>query len=500
MSPTALADLVQAWCEEGLGPDDRVVLIEHLRNDPGFAAAFHDQLALHHRLMAHYRAPGTDEVLRRLQVIDRGNRHHTARHVVDEIRSRRLRQRRLRSFGILAAAGLIFGVGLWCWRILDAGWSAPVPPPVAIGAGSDVLPASAAWDLEPTTASTVVVGGDGVRRQGINRLACGEELIVGAGTVVLTCDERHRLTLRGPARLRWQGAEGFDLSQGSVEASVEPLHAGRSFAIATRTLRARVIGTRFTIVDDGIRSLLSVAQGTVAMRIGDAGPEEAISAGSTREVIRVDPAYGLPAGPGSVPCAAQAYAAGGFCIPAIGGTEGRVPQLLSVAEVLRTSAVDAGMDITVRDGVLAITAAASGNGSAVLHLPVIDAPAFSIAFDLRLSGETALERGYSINLELAPLPAGLAKVERRFNFTRGGSTRRWVRHDLRFLLVGRDQDGRPLWEFCQVVEGHVYGRTLVRAASTVLRLTVGCDLELQGIALTGCDPGAWFALGGSDPR
>lgn len=137
----------------------------------------------------------------------------------------------------------------------------------------------------------------------------GEVAVVRAGAPLATSGGMalrpgDRLRTTGPAAIGWAdgtrldlaAGTGLDIGQdrrlrlqaGSLAAMVMPQQAGTHLAVATPDAIAEVVGTRFTLGWDGVRTRLAVAAGSVRLAVG----ERAVTV-SSGGVAESDPVDGL---------------------------------------------------------------------------------------------------------------------------------------------------------------------------------------------------------------
>jgi ferric-dicitrate binding protein FerR (iron transport regulator) len=182
----------------------------------------------------------------------------------------------------LAAAGLALLLGLGAVIALRAGAPGPDAWSVA-GAGPAATVVHGEREL-PATAGMALAAGDRLRGPATLLLADGSRLESGEDTLLETLGQR----------------PGVRLLAGRVAVTAHPRPAGPALAVETQFGTAEVHGTRYTVVADALRTVVSVAEGTVALRRGmdaplllPAGSGGSASASAARR-------FSLPAGPWAV--------------------------------------------------------------------------------------------------------------------------------------------------------------------------------------------------------
>jgi ferric-dicitrate binding protein FerR (iron transport regulator) len=182
----------------------------------------------------------------------------------------------------LAAAALLLLLGLGALLALrasnaavDAWQLAAAAPAATVEHGERELPASTGMAL---------AGGDRLRGAATLMLSDGSRLESGEDTLLETLSRR----------------PGVRLLAGRVTVTAHPRPLGPALAVETQFGTAEVHGTRYEVVADAVRTVVSVSEGTVALRHGSgeplllpAGTGGCASAGATAR-------FTLPAGPWAV--------------------------------------------------------------------------------------------------------------------------------------------------------------------------------------------------------
>jgi len=130
--------------------------------------------------------------------------------------------------------------------------------PLTLAVASAVAVTVGASQLFHRAERRVAVAGDAIdasRGTSEAAFADGARVMVAAGRAVVEASDRSRAVIR--------------LETGTAFVSVPRLRAGRSFAVVTDELEARVRGTRFEVRRSGQGTLVTVAEGTVEIRPRD---------------------------------------------------------------------------------------------------------------------------------------------------------------------------------------------------------------------------------------
>jgi len=153
------------------------------------------------------------------------------------------------------------------------------------------------WGLSPgpsaTAFATVTRSTGGVTASGralaaASSVAAESRLQVGAGgDVELTLARGSRVRLRGPAEIVLGGstrAVALQLAAGTLDAEVAHRMADETFVVSTRDLRVEVRGTRFSVAAEARGSSVRVAEGRVAVTLGD-GSTRLVGAGESATTV-----------------------------------------------------------------------------------------------------------------------------------------------------------------------------------------------------------------------
>lgn len=114
----------------------------------------------------------------------------------------------------------------------------------------------------------------------------GAALRVAAGasaTVTFADGSRLEVAPETQVVLRAEPAKRLAMERGSVTVDAAPQPAGRPLVVETPDAVATVLGTRFTVDTDGVRTRLEVIEGTVRFASADGGDAEDIRAGGSSE-------------------------------------------------------------------------------------------------------------------------------------------------------------------------------------------------------------------------
>ncbi len=136
----------------------------------------------------------------------------------------------------------------------------------------------------PATAGMALAQGDRLRGAAILLLADGSSLESGEDTLLETLSER----------------PGVRLLAGRVQVSAHHRPAGPELEVETQFGTAEVHGTRYAVVADALRTVVTVAEGTVALRHGGEAPLLLPSGSGASASASAARRFTLPAGPWAV--------------------------------------------------------------------------------------------------------------------------------------------------------------------------------------------------------
>lgn len=244
-----LDELLLAHEEDRLDEAGCAELTARLAGDP----------AARRRLVGHWSLSSAlaSRLRRQAAPVKDGWREHTARHLAS--RRRRFGRRRQTLWPLLAAAGLLLGLG-------GAWWS--------LSAGPD----------RPTGVATVLAA-TGCAQQPGTRLDGAAVLDLPQGAELrLRLDGGADLTCAGGSKLQGLSADGLMLTTGRIDCVVEPRPTGGTpFAVRTPQGLARVMGTRFRVSATAQRAQVQVTAGRVRIERPD-GAQALLAAGEHGEL------------------------------------------------------------------------------------------------------------------------------------------------------------------------------------------------------------------------
>jgi ferric-dicitrate binding protein FerR (iron transport regulator) len=179
----------------------------------------------------------------------------------------------------LAAAAILLLLGLGALLALRAG-----------------APAADAWQLAAAGSGATMVHGERELAAHAGQALAAGDRVRGAATLLLS--DGSRLESGEDTQLELLGQRpGVRLVAGRVAVTAHPRPLGPALAVVTQFATAEVHGTRYAVVADALRTVVSVSEGTVALLHGGS-PPLLLSAGSgacasATSAVR----FTLPAGP-----------------------------------------------------------------------------------------------------------------------------------------------------------------------------------------------------------